>query len=202
MKAWFVAIVLSFAAPALAVAQPRDISAPGTVPHAAARAGLPENVGEFRRTHVLRYGENDLSGNYDLRRDGNFMRLSLYIYPAPRVPQTQRAAACRQEMAGVAGNILQMYPAPSRSRRGEAPASSGTEAGLRLRSMHRLQMAIRGREREDVRRKSRLYCHVGGDWLVKVYASSNADFDVGEAIDAFLRSGPWPGRGPGSIAMR
>ncbi|MEA3013819.1 MAG: hypothetical protein QOD42_2364 [Sphingomonadales bacterium] len=84
----------------------------------------------------------------------------------------------------------------------EAAALPGTEPGLRFRSVHRVRMAIRGAEPEDVRRESRLYCHVGGDWLVKYYASSNAAFDVGDAIEAFIRDGPWPGRGAGGIAMR
>jgi hypothetical protein len=43
---------------------------------------------------------------------------------------------------------------------------------------------------------------VGGDWLVKYYASSNAGLDVEEAIEAFTRDSPWAGRGPGGIAMR
>ena len=63
-------------------------------------------------------------------------------------------------------------------------------------------MALRGGEAEEVRRETRLYCYVGGNWLVKFYASSNAEFDVEDAIDAFIRVGPWPNRGPASIALR
>jgi hypothetical protein len=68
MRRWFAAIALLLAAPALASTQPQDISQPGFVPHAGARAGFPEQVGELRRMHVVRYEENNLSANYDLRR--------------------------------------------------------------------------------------------------------------------------------------
>jgi hypothetical protein len=200
MKAWFAALAFLLAAPALA--QPQDIDAPGTVPHAAARAGFPERVGAFRRSHVLRYGEADISANYNLRRGDDFLRLSVYIYPAPPVPRGQREAACRELMASIGYEIGQRYPDAERIESGAAAALPGTEPGLRLRSVHRLRMAIRGDAPEEVRRESRLYCYVGGDWLVKYYASSNVAFDVGEAIEAFLRDSPWPGRGPGGIAMR
>jgi hypothetical protein len=200
MKAWFAAVALLLAAPAFA--QPQDISAPGTVPHAAAHAGFPEQVGAFRRSHVLRYAPDDISANYNLRRGDDFLRLSVYIYPAPRVPREQRQAACREVMASIGEEIGQRYPDARRTESGEAAALPGTEPGLRLRSVHRLSMALLSGTPEDVRRESRLYCYVGDDWLVKYYASSNADFDVEAAIEAFIRDSPWPGRGPASIAMR
>lgn len=200
MKFWITAIALLLAAPALA--QPQDISAPGTVPHTAARAGFPEQVGEFHRSHMLRYAENDLSGNYNLRRGEDFLRLSVYIYPAPRVPEAQRAAACREEMAAIDAQIRQTYKDAERLENGEAAALPGTVAGLRLRSLHRVPLALRSAEPEEVRRDSRLYCYVGGNWFVKYYSSSNASFDVAAAIDAFITAGPWPGRGAGSVAMR
>lgn len=204
MKAWFAAIALLFAAPALAVAQPQDISRPGTVPHAAARAGFPEQVGEFRRTHVLRFGENDISANYDLRRDGALLRLSIYIYPAPHVPRGDRVNACRAEMENIQAGIVDNHERARRLESGEAPALPETEAGLRLRVLHNVPM-MWGDEFVDIRRESILYCYVGGDWLVKYFASASPRFpaaEIGPAIDAFMRAGPWPGRGVGAIASR
>ncbi len=202
MNARFAAVALLLAAPAPAVAQPQDINAPGTVPHAAARAGFPEQVGAFRRSHVLRYGQDDIGANYNLRRGDDFLRLSVYIYPAPRVPRRERTAACQEVMAGIGREIDLLHPGAQRTESGEPAALPGTEPGLRLRSVHRLRMTMRSHTPEEVRRESRVYCYVGGDWLVKYYASSNAAFDVEEAIEAFVRDSPWPGRGPGSIAMR
>ena len=200
MKSWLAAITLLLAAPA--AAQIQDVSRPGTVDHPAAHAGFPEQVGEFRRTHVLRYGENDLSANYDLRRGPDFLRLSVYIYPARRVSPAERPQACREAMAAADADVARAYPDAERREAGEAVAQEGTEPALRLRTVFRLSMRLYTPSPIPVRRENRLYCYVGGDWLVKFYASSNAGFDVGEAIESFIRTGPWPNRGPASIAMR
>jgi hypothetical protein len=202
MKAWFAAIALLLAAPAFAAAQPEDIRAQGTVPHAAARAGFPERVGEFQRVRVLRYGEDDISANYDLRRGENFLRVSVYIYPAQPAPRAQRAAACEQHMTGVTDVIMRQYPGAEMTENGAAPALPGTEDGLRFRAVHHIRLALRTSEPEDMRSESRLYCYVDDDWLVKYRISSNIDFDVDALIEDFIRVGPWPGRGAGSIALR
>jgi hypothetical protein len=200
MRAWIAALALLFAAPA--AAQIQDVSRPGTVAHPAARTGFPEQVGEFRRAHVLRYGENNLSANYDLRRGSDFVRLSIYIYPSWPAADDRRAATCREEMAATDAAIARQHPGGERTESGEAPALPGTEAGLRLRSLHRIPLRLRGPEPEPVRSESRLYCYVDGNWQVKYRISSNLDFDVAAAIDAFVRDGPWPNRGPAAIAMR
>jgi hypothetical protein len=202
MKSWFAALALLLAAPALAATQPQDISQPGTVPHVGARAGFPERVGDFERVHVLRYGENDLSGNYDLHRGSDFLRLSVYIYPAPRVPAAERAAACRETMSRIDADTARAYPDAEVRETREPAALAGTEPALRHRTLFRLSMRLNTPAPIQVRRENRLYCYVGGDWLVKFYASSNADFDVEAAIEAFIRDGPWPGRGVGAIALR
>jgi hypothetical protein len=41
----------------------------------------------------------------------------------------------------------------------------------------------------------RLYCYVGGTWLVKYRATSPEGFDGAQALEQFIRTGPWPGRG-------
>jgi len=204
MKSWFAALALLLAAPALAAAQPRDISAPGTVPHAAAHAGFPERVGEFERSQVLRFDDRDIAANYNLERGSDFVRLSVYIYPAPRASGRERASTCQELMRGVSDAIFQQYPGAIVDESGAAPAVPDVEADLGLRSVHSIRVNLRGTQPEDARSESRLYCFVGGDWLVKYRVSTNAgsDIDLGALIDDFIRRGPWPGRGPASIALR
>jgi hypothetical protein len=204
MKIWFAAIALLFAAPALAVAQPQDVSAPGTVLHPAARAGFPERVGEFRRGQVFRFQEGDFGANYDLAQGDDRVRLSVYIYPAPHVSRSQRVSACQEMMQGVTAAIFQQHPDAELNEIGAAPAAPGIEPGLGLRTVHSFRFELRPVGEEDARSESRLYCYVEGDWLVKYRVSSNANaaLDVGALIDEFIRIGPWPGRGAGSIALR
>ena len=204
MKGWPVAIALLFAAPALAAAQPQDISAPGTIVHAEAHTGFPERVGAFRRAQVVRFGEGDIGANYDFERGDDFVRLSVYIYPAPPVAQDRQVATCQAVMQSVTNAIVQQYADAELNEAGAAPVVPGSVAGLGLRMVHSLRITLRGDEPEAARSESRLYCYVGGNWLVKYRVSSNAGstLDIGALIDAFVRDGPWPGRGPGAIALR
>jgi len=202
MRIWLAVIALLFAAPALAVTQPRDITAPGTVPHSAARAGFPENVGALRRIGVTRFSEQDISGSYQLERDGDYVRISVYIYPAPPVRENQRVAACRAHMDGVVAAVARQHIGAELVENGVADPLPGVAEGLGLRSLHNVEFPLRGRALEPTQSESRLYCYVGGDWLVKYRISANPGFDVDDLVDELIRSGPWPGRGPGSIAMR
>lgn len=204
MKIWFAAIALLFAAPALAAAQPQEITAPGTVLHPAARAGFPERVGDFQRAQVYRFQEGDYGANYDLVRGEDRVRLSVYIYPAPPVARSRRAATCEQIMQGVTAAIFQQHPDAELNEIGAAPAGPGTESGLAVRTVHSFRFELRPGGEQDARSETRLYCYVEGDWLVKYRVSSNAggSLDIGALIDEFMRIGPWPGRGAGSIALR
>lgn len=204
MKGWAVVIALLFAAPALAAAQPQDISAPGTIIHAEAGTGFPERVGAFRRAQVVRFGEGDIGANYDLERGDDFVRLSVYIYPAPQAAQDRREATCQAVMQSVTNAIVQQYADAELNEAGAAPVVPGSMSGLGLRTVHSLRITLRGDEPEAARSESRLYCYVGGNWLVKYRVSSNAGstLDIGALIDAFIRDGPWPGRGAGAIALR
>lgn len=202
MKAWFAAFALLLAAPALAAAQPQDITAPGAVQHPAARAFFPEMVGEMRRISVTRYSANDISGSYELGLGDDYMRASVYIYPAPPGPAARRVAACRQHMAGVVDTVLRQYASAREVENGAAEPVPGVDEGLGYRAVHEIDFPLRTRAPEPTVSETRLYCNVAGDWLVKYRVSANPGFDVSELIEELVRSGPWPGRGPGGIAMR
>jgi hypothetical protein len=202
MKARIAAVLLLLAAPALALAQPQNISRPGTVAHAAARAGFPETVGSLRRINVVRYAESDISASYELDRGGDHVRISVYIYPAPPTPENQQARFCREHMDGVVDAVVRQHPGAEEVENGAAPPVPGVGDGLGLRAVQNIEFPLRNSTREPARSESRLYCFVGGDWLVKYRVSANPGFDVSDLVDEMLRSGPWPGRGPGSIAMR
>ena len=199
MKAWFAAIALLVAVPA--AAQPQDITAAGAVRHATARAVFPEMVGEMRRIDVTRFSANDISASYELRLGDDYMRASVYIYPAPPAPAARRVAFCREHMAGVVDIVMRQYAGASEVENGAAAPVPGVDEGPGYRAVHEIEFPLRTRAPEPTRSESRLYCYVAGDWLVKYRVSANPDFDVDALIEELVRSGPWPGRGPGSIAM-
>jgi hypothetical protein len=190
-----------------AAAQQR-IDRPGPVAHPTAGTVFPERVGEFQRENVTQYDQAgaDVSATYELARGNDRLRLSVYIYPAPAVEagpgsaqsaDVARATLCRTEL-GVVGQVIENQPQYRGARRveeGAAPAVEGVEPALSLRTVHSFTAAFFGPEQE-MRSETDLYCYVGGRWLVKYRASSNAGFDASEAVEAFIRAGPWPGRNP------
>lgn len=205
---WIAAATLAFALAPAASAQPRSIDRPGTIPHRAANTYFPERIGEFERSEMIQYDETgaDLSASYNLVRGEDRLLISVYLYPAPRLASAPelnrsedvaRAHMCRQLMTDV-GRVIETQPQYRDARRienGIAFAVAGMGPGLNLRTVHSFTGLFSGRD-QAVRSETNLYCYVGGRWLVKYRASSNAGFDVRDAIDRFIRTGPWPGRNP------
>jgi len=204
---WIAAALLAaFAVPA--AAQPRDIGRPGTVAHRAAGAHFPERIGELERQNVVQYDEagTNISAMYELHRGGDHLRLSVYVYPAAAVAaapgsgqaaDVERANWCRTELDMV-GQVIENQPQYRGARRiedGAAPAVEGVDRALSLRTIHSFTSAFFGPEQE-LRSSTDLYCYVGGQWQVKYRATFTPGFDATEAIEQFIRSGPWPGRNP------
>lgn len=186
-----------------AMAQQR-IDRPGPVAHEQARAIFPEQVGSFRRANVVSYGPagDNISASYNLARAGGRLLITIYIYPAARIAEgpaggqsaeVARAMRCQGEFQAVNQAIEQAHPraralavAPSAPPPGLAPA-------LSHRSVYRLRTNFDGRMQE-LRSEARLYCYVGGEWLVKYRISSSEGMEVIDDIEAFVSQGPWPGR--------
>jgi hypothetical protein len=194
-----------FAGPA--AAQQR-IERRGTIAHAAAGAHFPERIGEFRRTSAYQYDRSgqDISASYVLNRGDRALVVTVYVYPAARIgsapdpksresAEVSRAALCDREFRNVQAAIGDNHRDAEMVEEGEAPAAEGIGRALARRSVHRFVAEFDDRE-QPVRSEVDLYCFVGGAWLVKYRATSNADFDAGDDIRGFIRSGPWPNRNP------
>ena len=201
MKATILIAALLIALPAHAAAQQR-IDAPGTVAHAAAGTGFPERIGEFRRASVTRFDDSgrDISASYNLVRPEGRLLISVYVYPASRggpapAGAAARTSLCQREFDAVRQVIAMQHKDASVVEAGDATAPAGTEPQLSHRSVFRFRTAFDDGI-EDVRSEARLYCFVGGDWLVKYRATSPTAVNAAAAIDAFIRAGPWPGRVP------
>ena len=185
-------------AAALILAEPATaqqmINEPGPVAHGSADAVFPVRVGDFRRTSVVSYrpDRSDMSAGYSLPLSGGRLIVTVYIYPS--ATGGDRAANCRAEFEGVGEAIGQSYGGARLIENGPAPAITGVEPELGLRSVHRARVPIDGRQR-DVRTESRLYCYVGGRWQVKYRASASVDY-APELLERFIAQGPWPGRAP------
>jgi len=191
-------------AAALIAAQPlyaqQSIEAPGTIAHGAARTGFSEQVGAFRRVGATRYdsGGRDISANYDLVRPEGRVRASLYIYPAvpsgrPPTAAAARMRLCDDEYSSLKEAIDRQHKGVSLVEESPGPTIAGFDPRYAHRSVHRFRDDIGGGV-EELRSESRLYCFVGGDWLVKYRISSSASMDARDEIETFVRGSAWPGR--------
>jgi hypothetical protein len=185
--------LLAVAAPAAAQ---QDIQRPGTNFHDAAGAAFPEQVGDFRRVRVTQFDEagRDISATYRLERPAGTMVMTVYIYPATPAAAGGRTQSCDREFEEVRQAIREQYKDAELTEDGAAPAVDGVAGPLGRRSVYRLVAPFAG-EAQPVRSEVDLYCYVGGDWLVKYRATSPAALDAAGAVEQFIRSGPWPGRG-------
>jgi hypothetical protein len=82
------------------------------------------------------------------------------------------------------------------------PASTGVSPDLSHGANFRLRATF-DKPDQDLQSTYRLHCYVGGRWLVKYRATSPYGYPAEQALEQFIRTGPWPGRGsPGNTVAR
>lgn len=200
MMRWLAASALLVAVPAAAQ---QAIQSTGSVAHEAARTSFPLRIGEFERRSVVSYdaARRDMSAEYVLTRGDQRLYVTVYVYPAAaHAAPADRQRFCRQSFDGALLAIRSRFPAAGTGGGTDPLPVDGSDAALRHRSVFAFRTDWFGAEQE-VRSELDLYCYVGGDWLVKHRISGPATFPLGDAIDTFIRTGPWPGRRfPDSVA--
>lgn len=179
--------------------QPIEVSGPYL--HRDAAAVFPVRVGEFRRAQVYRYDDDgrDVSASYNLPTPEGRLLITVYIYPAAAAAPDERTGQCELEFESVK-DAIQKQPSAAPVETGPALAVPGTHAERRHRAAYRLSLNF-DREVQPVRSEALLYCYVGGDWFVKYRVSAPIAVAATEAVETFIRTGPWPGRSsPETIA--
>ncbi len=181
-------------APLAALAQ-QPIEQRGTIAHQAAGTGFAERIGEFQRSNATRFDSEgrNVAASYNWYPPGGRVLVTVYVYPAPPAAEAARRRECRGQFDQAQAAVTMQFKDASVVEQGPAPAMAGAEPALGHRSVLRFRTMF-GNAEQDVRSEVRLYCYVGGDWLVKYRITSNAGLDVVAAIEAFVRAGPWPGR--------
>jgi hypothetical protein len=197
-----IATALLLAPAATAVAQ-QPIEQAGTIAHQAARTGFAERIGEFRRSSATRFDPSgrNVAASYNWEPPGGRVLVTVYVYPAPPAARAARRRHCRDQFDQAQAAVATQFGDAAIVEQGAAPAMAGARRELGHRSVLRFRTMF-GTEVQDVRSEVRLYCYVGGDWLVKYRATWNASLDAAAAIEAFVRAGPWPGRArPEQVVM-
>lgn len=179
------ALALCIATPALA--QKRVENAPDPWVHAATGTQFPATVDGFKRTGIFEYSDDgrDASAGYRLDRDGKWVNVTLYVYPAID------GWTCRQTFDDVKAT-LDRYEGGTLVRERLDPPPSGSGAPIAHYAQYQLPAGSMRETMGPVRSDAYLYCPPGGKWLVKYRATGTADFDFGSEVEALLQAIAWP----------
>lgn len=174
----------------------KTIEADGPYPHRAAAAVFPVGVGEFRRAQIHQYDDSgrDVSASYNFVTPNGRLLITVYIYPAPRVAESERNRLCAREFESAKDAIRKQHGPEVAAEKGRAVDIAGTRKERRHRAVFRVTMNFDG-QAQPVRSEAHLYCYVDGDWFVKYRISAPIAVTAPGAVEAFIRTGPWPGRG-------
>jgi hypothetical protein len=184
-----------------------NVQSDGPYLHKPADAVFPVQVGGFQRAAIHRYDSKgrDVSANYNLITPEGRLLVTVYIYPAPKIPgrgdgkAIARASTCAQHFSEVNQTIAGQHGGARPTEEGAGLAVPGVDPALSHRSAYRYDTYF-GDHVQPVKSEAHLYCYVGDNWLVKYRVTTPAAVDT-KPVNDFIRAGPWPGRGsPESIA--
>lgn len=183
---WFGAMLLALVAgPALAQ---RDVeNAPDPWVHAATGTKFPAQIAGFERGRVTEYSEDgtDASASYSLRRDGKFVVVTLYVYPAgDNAPCAEIYADARSHIDKRKGARL------VREGRELAPAGQGAPTAYYAR--YAIPAGGMSEGSPAVTSDLYLHCPARGGFLVKYRASGSEGFEFGPDVTRLLRAMSWP----------
>ena len=188
------AAALALALPTLLQASPAAAqtvveNAPDPWVHGATGTRFPMKVGAFERSRVVTYSDDgtDASAGYRLERDGKWVNVTIYVYPA--IPGT----SCQAVFADVKKNI-DAYKGASIVREGLDSAPSGRGAPVAHYVRYQVPAGAMKPDLPALRSDAYLYCSGDGKWLVKYRATGSADFDFGNEVDSLMHAIAWPSK--------
>jgi hypothetical protein len=177
------------------------IDEPGIYHHRFADAYFPVQIGEFRRADLHRYDDEarDVSGNYNLITPAGRLLITVYIYPSPPVGDASENRAARQkqlcdrEVDSFTSYLSEQHGGARPREDGEAMKVPDVDPKLSRRTVF-LFDSFFGDRVQPVRAEAHYYCYVAGAWQVKYRITTPVAVDGREAVERFIRTGPWPGR--------
>lgn len=174
-------------ASAPAAAQTDIENAPDPWVHSATGASFPASIAGFERRRVVKYSEDgrDVSVGYNLNRDGKFVVVTLYAYPAPA------GLSCAETFADAQSHIAKRQGARL-VREGMELAPSGAGAPVAHYARYAIPAGGMGDGSPAVTSDLYLHCPKGAGSLVKYRATGDAGFEFGPDVTRLLRAIAWP----------
>jgi hypothetical protein len=194
---WLLLLFLGCAADRAALgaelAEPAQIEASGRYVHEPSGMVFPEAVRDFKRVELYRYDQEgrDMSGGYNLERNGFAIIATVYVYPIPKSddPATDVAAS---HFEGVKRAITGAHPDAKLLQDNEVKVTQGKATKFALHALFRFEQPTPGGPQACL---SEAYLFTHGKWFIKyrlTYPEEHADESVVKDIKAFIEALKWP----------
>ena len=179
------------------MAQPLLVNPTGPYIHKGSGFVFPVASGVYRRVQIVEYDAQatDVGVNYDLvLRGGGKARYSIYVYPAPSVPEgtghSTLTALCADQFRGIKAEIAGAHSDAKliEEKRIEAPFPGTDVAGQQAT----FDFSDGFGPVQAYRSEADLFCFYGTRWLIayRITAPAGAWPELDRA--GFIKSLPWP----------
>lgn len=183
------------------LSQPETIVAEGAYVHEKSGMTFPLSVGDYRRTEIIRYDEQnlDVSAGYDLYDGRRKVAATVYVYPAPsplsigalmNTVVSGRAILTKKEFEARTREILHAHPGGKLTEDTEMSIPIGGVTRVGRIATFEYEQNFAG-QYQMVRSHLCMFDFVGGKWTLKYRITYPKNLETTSEIDAFLQGVPW-----------
>ncbi len=196
---WLLVLFLGCAADRAALgaelAEPAEIEANGQYVHEPSGMVFPEAVRDFKRVEFFRYDQEgrDVSGGYNLERNGFAIVATVYVYPMPKSDDPSADIAALH-FESVKQAIASAHPDARLLQDNEVKVTQGKVAKIALHALFRFEQPTPAGPQMCL---SEAYLFTHGKWFIKyrlTYPEEHTEQSVVKDIKAFMETLTWPER--------
>ncbi|HVM80538.1 MAG TPA: hypothetical protein VMU06_16065 [Stellaceae bacterium] len=194
--AWLLSL-LSVPIAASAQSGPGPIDVKGVYVNPASGMTFPLAVGEFTRSGLFRFDRNerDVSASYNLVSGPSGIVATVYVYPSPMPPASNRSAdaraeACRGEMERRKQEIDSYRPGAVLIAERDTELQQGGRTYPGRLAIFEFEASFRG-QTQMLHSELYVFCSVADSWAFEYRFTAPKAFDYAGPIAAFMRGLPW-----------
>jgi hypothetical protein len=171
--------------------QPYRVNITGTYKHPASGMEFPPEVGEFKRTLLVRYeGGRSVSARYAIEGASSRIEATVYVYPTRVEPSAARAVECGNQLDAATTDFARITPNLQRTGTDDVTLdrTGTTHHGRRAR------FTFDEKVYTDTRPGAAeiyLFCNASDQWQVEYRFTHSSALDAAPIIDDFMHRLAW-----------
>ena len=166
----------------------------GTYVHAATGFRFPATIGEFHRAQIEKYNPEgtDVGVGYNVYSADKQIAVTVFVYPAPAVQGSAKAAACGEQFRSVKSDIEHAHPGARLVQETGMPSPMPGRRETGQRAVYDFSGVFAGIE-QPLRSEADLFCYVAGRWFIAYRTTAPAKLNYQPDLIRFQRLLTWPG---------